>query len=127
MATKKQAKTEATVQLWNNIRGSMIIWAKERATKYKGKAKKWLTFSTSIGKKNEDGEYDNIYFDVLFKKDAAPHVDEGMHEIIINKGFLTLSTYKDGSIHPAVMVLDYERALRAKVDVENEDSDEIPF
>ena len=130
MTTKKTqtaTKDKNTVQLWNNIKGSMRLWAKEHTLKIKGKKKTWLSFSSSIGKKNEEGEYDNLYFDVFFKKDAAPDVDEGTHEIAIRKGFLTLSTYKDGSVHPAVMVLDYTLHDEAKGEDEDEDADEIPF
>ena len=50
----------------------MRVWATERTYK----KKTWFSFSTSIGKKNEDEEYDNVYFDVLFKKNEAPEVDE---------------------------------------------------
>ena len=130
MSTKKTqtaSKDKNTVQLWNNIKGSMRLWAKEHTLKIKGKKNTWLSFSSSIGKKNEEGEYDNLYFDVFFKKDAAPDVDEGSHEITIRKGFLTLSTYKDGSVHPAVMVLDYTLHDEAKGEDEDEDADELPF
>lgn len=125
--TQKTAKTENTIQLWHNVKGSMRLWATERTARIKGKKKTWFSFSTSIGKKNDKDEYDNLYFDVFFKKDAAPDIDEGAHEIIIKKGFLTLSTYKDGSVHPAVMVLEYK--LHDKAEGEGEDGDEevLPF
>ena len=105
-AAKKTAKkqTPKTTQAWNNVKGLMRIWAAER----KHKKKTWLSFSTSIGKKNEDEVYDNVYFDVLFKKNEAPGVDEGAFEINVKKGFLTLTVYSDGSIHPAVMVMEYD-------------------
>ena len=82
------------------------------------RTKSFMSFSTSIGKKNENGEYDNVYFDVLFKKNEAPDVDEGRLQIKINSGFLTLSVYNDGSVHPAVMVMDYEPIY--------DDDDELP-
>ena len=114
---KKQ--TPKALQLWNNINGAMRVWATERTYKKKS----WLSFSTSIGKKNDDGEYTNIYFDVLFKKDEAPEVDEGAFEIIIKKGFLTFTTYNDGSKHPAVMVMEYD----LKDEDEDEDEDDFQF
>lgn len=113
---KKQ--TPKALQLWNNINGAMRVWASERTHKKKS----WLSFSTSIGKKGDNGEYDNIYFDVLFKKDEAPVVDEGAFEIIVKKGFLTFTTYNDGSRHPAVMVMEY-----VIKDDEDEDEDDLPF
>ena len=121
MATKKtttkaaktaKKQTPKALQLWNNINGAMRVWATERTYKKKS----WISFSTSIGKKDDDGEYANIYFDVLFKKNKAPEVDEGAFEIIVKKGFLTFTTYNDGSNHPAVMVMEY--------DLKDEDEDE---
>ena len=118
-ATKKQ--TPKTVQTWNNVKGLMRLWATERGNKKKS----WLSFSTSIGKTNEDEEYDNLYFDVLFKKNKAPVADEGALEINVKKGFLTLSVYSDGSVHPAVMVMEYD--LKDGDEDEDEDADELPF
>lgn len=122
---KKAAKTAKkhtpkTTQSWNNISGVMRVWAAEK--EYKKKS--WISFSTSIGKKNDEDEYDNLYFNVLFKKDEAPDVEDGAFEINVKKGFLSLSVYKDGSVHPAVMVLDYE--LKDEDD-EEVDDDDCPF
>lgn len=121
MATKKT--TKKTVQTWNNVKGLMRLWATERGNKKKS----WLSFSTSIGKKNEDEEYDNVYFDVLFKKNEAPEVDEGAFEINVKKGFLTLTVYSDGSVHPAVMVMDYVLKDDDEGDEDEDDEDDLPF
>lgn len=123
-AAKKTAKkqTPKATQLWNNVKGAMRVWATERGNK----KKRWLSFSTSIGKKNEDEEYDNVYFDVLFKKNEAPEVEEGAFEIIVKKGFLTVSVYSDGSTHPAVMVLEYD-LKDGDEDEDEDDEDDIPF
>lgn len=122
MATKKtttkKKQAPKTAQTWNNVKGLMHVWATERANKKKS----WLSFSTSIGKKNEVEEYDNVYFDVLFKKNEAPEVDEGAFEINVKKGFLTLTVYSDGSVHPAVMVMEYDLK-----DEDDEDEDDLPF
>ena len=126
-AAKKTPKkqTPKTVQTWNNVKGLMRVWTTEHS--YKGKA--WVSFATSIGKKNEADEYDNIYFDVFFKKNEAPEVDEGIYMINIKKGFLTLTVYSDGSIHPAVMVMEYNLKDEDDEDGEDEDedTDELPF
>lgn len=117
MATKKTQKTASTTQQWNNIHGRMRIFANE-ASCGTGKHKRtWLNYSTCIGKKNDDNEYDNLWYNVIFRRDEAPD-EQGSYFIIVKSGFLTLSVYKDGSIHPAVMVLDYE--------MEGDDA-EIPF
>lgn len=129
MATKKKAakktakkQTPKTVQAWNNVKGLMRVWVTERTYKKKS----WLSFSTSIGKKNEDEEYDNVYFDVLFKKNEAPEVDEGAFEINVKKGFLTLTVYSDGRVHPAVMVMEYDLKDEGDEDDEDED-DDLPY
>lgn len=121
MATKKTAtkKNANTAQAWNNVKGLMRVWATERGNKKKS----WLSFSTSIGKKNENGAYNNVYFDVLFKKNEAPNVDEGAFEINVKKGFLTLTVYSDGSVHPAVMVMEYD----LNGEDEDDEDDDLPF
>ena len=110
---KKQ--TQEPTKVWNNVKGLMRVWATERGNKKKS----WLSFSTSIGKKNDNEEYDNVYFDVIFKKNEAPEVKEGAFEINVKKGFISLTVYSDGSVHPAVMVLEY--------DLEEADEDDLPF
>ena len=129
MATKKTAakktakkQTPKTAQAWNNVKGFMRVWAIERGNKKKS----WLSFSTSIGRKNEDKEYDNVYFDVLFKKNEAPEVDEGAFEINVKKGFLTLTVYSDGSVRPAVMVMEYD-IKDGDEDDEDDEDDELPL
>lgn len=131
MATKKTTnkktaakKTAKTAQAWNNVKGLMRVWATERGNKKKS----WLSFSTSIGKKNEVDKYNNVYFDVLFKKNEAPEVDEGAFEINVKKGFLTLTVYSDGSVHPAVMVMEYDIKDGDEDDEDDEyDEDDLPF
>lgn len=130
MATKKTAakktakkQTPKTAQAWNNVKGLMRVWATERGNKKKS----WLSFSTSIGKKNEVEKYDNAYFDVLFKKNEAPEVDEGAFEINVKKGFLTLTVYSDGSVHPAVMVMEYDLKDEDDKDDEDDEDEELPF
>ena len=132
MATKKTAakntakkQNPKTSQMWNNVNGLMRVWATERGNKKKS----WLSFSTSIGKKNEDEEYVNVFFDVLFKKNEAPAVNEGAFEINVKKGFLTLTVYSDGSVHPAVMVMEYDFKddVDDEGDEDNEGEDDIPF
>ena len=124
-AAKKTPKklTSKTAQAWNNVKGLMRVWATERGNKNKS----WLSFSTSIGKKNEDEEYDNVYFDVLFKKNESPEVDEGAFEINVKKGFLTLTVYSDGSVHPAVMVMEYGLKDDEDDEDDEDEDDDLPF
>ena len=105
------AKEAKDLQLWNNVHGKMRVWTNVRKSGKGKNAKTWLSYSTSVGKKNESGDYSNVYFDLLFKKDHKPEdIDdiEETFEINVKQGFLTVSVYKDGTLHNAVMVMDYE-------------------
>lgn len=91
MAIKKQGKKPSEkVKRWSDLTGLMHVYAREVKYKKDGKPASFLKFSTSLGVKNEDGEWDNLYFDVRFMKGDAPEVDGGMKfEIEIAKAFLT--------------------------------------
>lgn len=108
MATATTKKTKKSdVRTWTQINGRMRLWGKEVETSRKGKDKTFITYSATVGAKNEDGEYENLYYDVRFKKDEAPDILESFI-IDVKEGFLTVTTAKDGRHYPAVMILDYE-------------------
>lgn len=88
---------------WADVSGRMRVWGKE--VEYKKES--FMSYSTSVGAKNKDDEYDNVYYNVRFKKDSHPAI-EGAFEIDVKSGFLTVTTDKKGNCYPAVMVLDYE-------------------
>ena len=96
MAIKKQGKKESeTVKRWSDLTGLMRVYAREVKYKKNGKPASFLKFSTSLGVKNEDGEWDNLYFDVRFMKGDAPEADDGMKfEIEIAKAFLTFDIFQ---------------------------------
>lgn len=98
---------------WGDVNGLMRVWGKE--VEYKKSS--FMSYSTSVGAKNEDGGYDNVYYNVRFRKDEHPN-REGAFEINVNAGFLTVTTDKKGNCYPAVMVLDYD-----VVDEESEEDD----
>ena len=64
MAVKKQSKKQTEkVKYWSSdLTGRMRVYAQEVNYKKNGKPASFLKFSTSIGIKNEDGEWDNLYF-----------------------------------------------------------------
>lgn len=115
---KTTAKTKKTTskrpKSWADVCGRMRVWGKE--VEYKKDS--FMSYSTSVGVKNEDEEYDNIYYNVRFRKNEHPDI-EGAFDIKVKTGFLTVTTDKKGNCYPAVMVLDYE-----VVDEDDEDSDE---
>ena len=86
MAIKKQGKKQPEkVNYWNgNLTGRMRVYAQEVQYKKNGKPAAFLKFSTSLGVKNEDGEWDNLYFNVRFMKGDAPDVDGGLNFEIDN-------------------------------------------
>lgn len=104
------------VNRWTEVTGNMTVFAQER-----GKGRNAFTvFSTSVGSKDESGKYKNLYFDVLFRKDNNPielgymsgRGRDNICEINVNKGFLTVRTYKDRDGNEqkklAIMVLEYK-------------------
>ena len=96
MAIKKQGKKQPEKAIyWNsNLTGRMRVYAQEVNYKKNGKPSSFLKFSTSLGVKNDDGEWENLYFNVRFMKGDAPEVDGGMNfEIDIAKAFLTFETF----------------------------------
>lgn len=95
---------------WTDVSGVMRVYGHEFETKNR---KFFIRYSTSIGRKNEDGDYENTYLTVFFPKNDAPDI-EGSFEVNIIKGFMTLNVYDKGKgknaehiVEPAVMVQDY--------------------
>lgn len=96
MAVKKQSKNQTEkVKYWNSdLTGRMRVYAQEVKYKKGGKPAAFLKFSTSLGVKDEDGNWSNLYFNVRFMKGDAPEVDGGMNfEIDISRAFLTFETF----------------------------------
>ena len=97
MAIKKQSKKQPEkVNYWNSdLSGRMRVYAQEVNYKKNGKPASFLKFSTSLGVKDEDGNWSNLYFNVLFMKGDAPEANGGMNfEIDIAKAFLTFETFQ---------------------------------
>lgn len=96
MAVKKQSKKQTEkVKYWSSdLTGRMRVYAQEVKYKKNGKPASFLKFSTSLGVKDEDGNWSNLYFNVRFMKGDAPEADGGMSfEIDISRAFLTFETY----------------------------------
>lgn len=86
---------------WYDVNGRMTVYGRERDDGS-------VRFSTAIGVKNNDGEWDNGFFDVAFKKDEKPE-EIGRFDIVVNSGFLSFRRYKD-TIYWRVVVLDWDYA-----------------
>ena len=127
MAAEKRMKKQAQKKnYWNsNLTGLMRVYAHEVPCK-KGKPTTFLKYSTSLGVKNEDGEWDNFYLNVRFMKGDSPEADDGeCIEIEIEKAFLTFEAYrtKSGNEIKTPVVVVQEWAGREQ----DFDDDDIPF
>ena len=121
---KKETKKKNRPVMWSDVSGVMRVYGNEFVT---GRGS-FIKYSTSIGKKNDDSEYDNCYYSVFFPREDNPEL-EGAFEINIRKGFLTLDVYEktrgkstERIVSPAIMVQEY-----VFVDDEQEDDEDKPF
>lgn len=125
MAVKKQSKKQSyKVKYWSSgLTGRMRVYAQEVKYKKNGKPASFLKFSTSLGVKDEDGNWSNLYFNVRFMKGDAPEVDGGMNfEIEIATAFLTFEMFQttDGEEIKTPVIVVQEWA-------DPDSSDDIPF
>ena len=124
MAVKKQSKKQTEkVKYWSSdLNGRMHVYAQEVKYKKGGKPASFLKFSTSLGVKDEDGNWSNLYFNVRFMKGDAPEADGGMNfEIDISRAFLTFETFitKDEEVKiPVIVVQEW---------ADPDSGDDIPF
>lgn len=117
MADKKKKGSSRASDTWNTITGVMSIYGNTFTTKKKGKKKKFVKWSTTIGRKDEDGEYVNYYLRVRFAGDASEPETGGLHQIDVGNAFLSVESYEnrdgDDVVNPVLVVteneiLDYE-------------------
>lgn len=98
------AKTEERKKAWTDLSGTMRVFGK---TKEISKSKGYfIAYSTSIGKKQEDGSYANCFFNIRFTKDNDPE-KEGSFEIMINKAFFTVDVWQEKT-YAAIVVQDFD-------------------
>lgn len=102
----KNSKSDNTNR-WTQVNGTMRVYGSEKKTRA---GKPFLAYQTSIGKKNEDDEWDNLYVTVRFPKED-PEIEEAF-DIDIKEGFLSMDVWTDKKgvkhINPVVVVLDYK-------------------
>lgn len=113
----KTSKKQTRPAMWYNVKGEMTLWGNKMKYKGKdGKKRTFLSYSTSIGKKNLDDEWTNTFYRVDFPKESNPQL-EGKFKININAGFITFDEWNDKH-YPKVVVTDFDV-------LESEDEDEI--
>ena len=124
-----------------NFTGRARVFKNERETRSGGT---FTSYSTSISRKNLDGEWENAPLEVKFKRDGLPTFGEYQNyvAIIIDNAFLTFRRYVDANEkkHTAfyIMILDWHyeeddlEPTEPKSDVrdlwkDDDDLDDLPF
>ncbi len=97
MSMKKNSSGK--VSYWNShLKGLVRVFAQEVEYNKKGKKGSFLKFSTSLGNKDEDGNWENLYINIRFPKGDIPECDGGTNFLVqIVDGFLTFESYTDKS------------------------------
>lgn len=99
---KTTAKATEERKSWADLSGEMRIFGKKR----EGEKGTWFAYSTSIGKKQEDGSYKNVFFNVRFTKDNDPEKDGGF-TVKLNKAFFTVDSWQEKN-YPCIVVTDFD-------------------
>lgn len=99
---KTAAKAEERKKSWTDLTGTMKVFGKKKESS-KGD---FIAYSTSIGKKQEDGSYQNFFFNVRFTKDNDPE-KEGAFDIEIGKAFFTVDSWNEKN-YPAIVIQDFD-------------------
>lgn len=100
-------KKETIMQTWTNLTGVARVWG----TKRKANGKTFYTYSMSASNKSSIGDYDTVYFDVSFVKDAEDPKTEEAFYIDIQQGFISVSAWDEGKtrkVKPRIVVMKYE-------------------
>lgn len=126
---KKAKRSERAKDTWNNISGIMTVYGNTFEDR---KGRNYISWSATVGKKNDDDEYDNYYFRVRFAKDANAPETDGLHQIDVQSAFISLETYtkkKQEITVPVIVivedeVLDDEAPKKTKKTKKSKDEDE---
>lgn len=100
---------------WTNFESKVMeVYAREVKYKKGGKMKSFKTATTSVGRKINDDEWVNVYYEVIFGGECditAADLENGENTIICS-GFLSCSTYNDKNgkkvVKPAVVLTSAE-------------------
>lgn len=143
MAQKKTKRSERAKDTWNEITGIMSIYGNTFENRH---GDEYISWSATVGKKDEDGDYQNYYFKVRFAKNATEPMTDGLHQIDIQSAFISLESYEKKNkeiIIPIIVITEDEvldeaapktaKKKKKKKDDEDEDDededdeDDLPF
>ena len=91
---------------WTDVSGEMTIWGHAAKTKT---GRNYCTYTTSISRKNDAGEWDAVWVDVVFRKEVNPDIDT-MFKTRIENGFWSLRVWDDKDGHhvkPCVVITEH--------------------
>ena len=129
---KKAKRSERAKDTWNSISGIMTVYGNTFEDR---KGRDYISWSATVGKKNDDDEYDNYYFRVRFAKDANAPETDGLHQIDIQSGFISLETYtkkKQEITVPVIVIVEDEvlddigKKKKSDADEEDEEMKSLP-
>lgn len=138
MATKKTKRSERAKDTWNEITGIMSIYGNTFEDR---KGRKYISWSATVGRKDEDGEYQNYYFKVRFAKNATEPTTDGLHQIDIQSAFISLESYEkknkeiiipvivitEDDLLDEVVVKTKKKKKKDEDDEDEDDEDDLPF
>ena len=105
-ANNTNTRNTETGSRWTEVSGEMTIWGHEAKTKT---GRNYCTYTTPISRKNEGGEWDNIWLDVVFSRGANPEMAERF-TTRIDSGFISLRVWDDKDGHhvkPCVVITEH--------------------
>lgn len=101
------SNTRTDRRKWTDVSGEMTIWGHAAKTKT---GKIYCTYTTSISRKNDSGEWDDVWVDVVFRKEVNPDIETGFKTRIEN-GFWSLRVWDDKDGHhvkPCVVITEHQ-------------------
>ena len=137
---KKAKRSERAKDTWNNISGIMTVYGNTFEDR---KGRHYISWSATVGKKNDDGDYENYYFRVRFAKDANAPETDGLHQIDVQSAFISLETYtkkKEEITVPVIVIVEDEvlddeapkksskkKKSKDEDEEDEDDEDDLPF
>ena len=104
---------------------ALVVTTDEKGLKvWRNDEGQYPRYSYTISRKNKDGEWENCYQTIKFKKDVS--VANGT-DIKVEKAFFSFDVGKDGKKYPYLMVTEFT-PIGGMIDIpDSVADDEVPF
>lgn len=115
-----------------NVTGRQTIFVKE----HNGRNGSWKSYTTAVSHKDESGQWDNDYYEVIFAKNAKGYEIADKTKIEIKSGFLSCRSYTanggDKKVVSQIVVTDFNFVEQPTANdfpapLEAVRTDDIPF